>query len=586
MSSSLLRSVGPCETVGKDLYLLIQLMLFLKREYVEDSDESSSGSEEASAGLSPAPGTSVPVAETQGWVAEPLAQPKAKEQKVGIYIPEPPSKRPVYQRARPGSANTRPETGNAAMRTRMMEQQKNPPTNNRKPSRVSADQALDDLDKLLQKPIGPTAFNARVYEPALDHMNVLLPAAVSFPKTVFKAEAIEETKLEDDVPATVSSDSKSRLESGKRFAFVENSPVKPTMVHEGPEQIESIWGPPNPQPEPVSPVKPTMVHEGPEQTESIWGPLNPQPEPVSKKPAVLPQAEEVKEEFLVSRPTTAATPHRANSLPATDDSPKLVPQPVLVRELLQDMRKFLTSPLPRNVTVLCSIRRDSRGIKKRFYPKYLLHLSEGNTFLLAGKKRANSKTSNYLLSMNKDELSTHNPAYLGKLRSNFIGTQFVIYDTGLDPAKKSARPDTIREELGVILYESNLLASKGPRKMRVLLPFVNLQNERLECRPTKKGECMAERYNQGDSAEMLTFFNKPPKWNDHIQAFVLNFNGRVDRASVKNFQLIDDQDESQIYLQFGRVGDKDFNLDFQWPFSPLQAFAIALSSFDYKIACE
>ena len=269
MSSSLLRSVGPCETVGKDLYLLIQIMLFLKREYVEDSDESSSGSEEASAGLSPAPVTSVPVANTQGWVAEPLTQPKAKEQKVGIYIPEPPSKRPVYQRVRPGSASTRRETDKTAMRTRMMEQQKNPLT----PLRVSADQTLDDLDELLQKPIdkvfAPTAVHAGVYEPALANINVPLPAAVSFTKTVFKAEAIEETKLKD-VQATVSSASKSRRESGMpfscetRFAFVENSPVKPTMVREGPEQTESIWGPPNPQ-----------------------------PEPDSKKPAVLPQAEEV-----------------------------------------------------------------------------------------------------------------------------------------------------------------------------------------------------------------------------------------------------------------------------------------------------
>jgi tubby-related protein 1 len=215
-----------------------------------------------------------------------------------------------------------------------------------------------------------------------------------------------------------------------------------------------------------------------------------------------------------------------------------------------------------------------------------MHLSEGYTFLLAGKKRANSQTSNYLISMNQDELSTRNPAYLGKLRSNFLGTQFVIYDTGLDPAKKTATPETIREELGVALYESNLLTNKGPRKMRPLLPFVNLQNERLEWKPTRKEESMGERYQAGDTAGMMTFFNKPPKWNDHIQAFVLNFNGRVDRASVKNFQLIDDQDENTVYLQFGRVGDKDFNLDFQWPFSPLQAFAIALSSFDYKIACE
>jgi tubby-related protein 1 len=71
-----------------------------------------------------------------------------------------------------------------------------------------------------------------------------------------------------------------------------------------------------------------------------------------------------------------------------------------------------------------------------------------------------------------------------------------------------------------------------------------------------------------------------------VQAFVLNFNGRVDKASVKNFQLIDNEDENRIYLQFGRVGDQEFTLDFQWPFSPLQAFAVALSSFDNKLACE
>ena len=44
----------------------------------------------------------------------------------------------------------------------------------------------------------------------------------------------------------------------------------------------------------------------------------------------------------------------------------------------------------------------------------------------------------------------------------------------------------------------------------------------------------------------MFFFNKPPKWNEckfklganimaEVQAFVLNFNGRVDKASVKNF---------------------------------------------------
>ena len=41
-----------------------------------------------------------------------------------------------------------------------------------------------------------------------------------------------------------------------------------------------------------------------------------------------------------------------------------------------------------------------------------------------------------------------------------------------------------------------------------------------------------------------------------------------------------------IVLQFGRVGTEKFTMDIQWPLSPLQAFSICLSSFDYKLACE
>jgi len=71
-----------------------------------------------------------------------------------------------------------------------------------------------------------------------------------------------------------------------------------------------------------------------------------------------------------------------------------------------------------------------------------------------------------------------------------------------------------------------------------------------------------------------------------VQAFVLNFNGRVDKASVKNFQLVSDYDENRIFMQFGRTGKQDFNMDCQFPFSIMQAFAIGLSSFDFKFACE
>lgn len=59
---------------------------------------------------------------------------------------------------------------------------------------------------------------------------------------------------------------------------------------------------------------------------------------------------------------------------------------------------------------------------------------------------------------------------------------------------------------------------------------------------------------------MLQFHNKEPKWNDTVQAYVLNFNGRVDQASVKNFQLIM-SDENFIFMQFGKTGKNSFNMD-------------------------
>lgn len=44
-------------------------------------------------------------------------------------------------------------------------------------------------------------------------------------------------------------------------------------------------------------------------------------------------------------------------------------------------------------------------------------------------------TSNYVISMAKNEFSTRKNSFLGKVRSNFLGTEFILYDDGLNPKK-------------------------------------------------------------------------------------------------------------------------------------------------------
>jgi hypothetical protein len=78
--------------------------------------------------------------------------------------------------------------------------------------------------------------------------------------------------------------------------------------------------------------------------------------------------------------------------------------------------------------------------------------------------------------------------------------------------------------------------------------------------------------------------NKSPHWNDNMRCWCLNFRGRVKLASVKNFQLIRDDDPAErIVMQFGKVDKDAFILDFNpTVLSAAQAFAICLTTFDGK----
>jgi hypothetical protein len=114
-----------------------------------------------------------------------------------------------------------------------------------------------------------------------------------------------------------------------------------------------------------------------------------------------------------------------------------------------DMRRFLTNPTPKAVGVVqCYIERDRSSLSNRLYPVYSLHLVEGDRFLMASKKRTNNKTSNYLISMDKRDLARESPAFIGKVRANFVGTEFTVFDDGASPETKgtgTSTPSNLRQ---------------------------------------------------------------------------------------------------------------------------------------------
>ncbi|KAH7479673.1 Tubby-related protein 2 [Phytophthora ramorum] len=259
---------------------------------------------------------------------------------------------------------------------------------------------------------------------------------------------------------------------------------------------------------------------------------------------------------------------------------------------IADMRAFILRPIPKAYDVVeCYIERNKSGANKMF-PEYCLYMKEGDRFLLTAKKRPKNRTSNYLVSLQRgDLLRRGSDNYVGKLRANFLGTEFTIYDSGSNPKDAdqqtiTSNPAGIRQELGISMYAANVLGHRGPRKMKVCVPRVREDGTRVVWRPLTKDDEMVNKCKEQDHTNLTYLINKPPRWNDQVCAYVLNFNGRVTMASVKNFQLVTPEDQETVVLQFGRVGKDLFTMDFRWPLCPLQAFAITLSSFDSKLACD
>ncbi|KAI8926676.1 tubby C-terminal-like domain-containing protein [Entophlyctis helioformis] len=273
----------------------------------------------------------------------------------------------------------------------------------------------------------------------------------------------------------------------------------------------------------------------------------------------------------------------------------------------QQMLEFATRPIPQGTTQFCRIVRRKDGIRNIRYT-YELYLEVDNTVTdsVLFAYRLRSQTSCYAIVLSLGRNHKARGQTVAKVRSNFLGTGFSIHGGSAFPGSKSAASNSnnnddgdgdadgndvpaaanARRELCAVTYEPNFLGHKGPRKMTIVLPPVTAQGVAVEVTAQDEKDTLLERHRTANDHDLLVLHNKPPQWNDETQSFVLNFNGRVALASVKNFQIVHDHDLDYIALQFGRVTDDTFTIDVQYPFSLVQAFGIALTSFDAKLACE
>ena len=328
-----------------------------------------------------------------------------------------------------------------------------------------------------------------------------------------------------------------------------------------------------------------------------------------------------------------------------------------VRVSFTDAAAFLLAPAPREGPVQCTIVRErdgnSGGASGGGGHCYRLFLDDGRRFVAAARRRKGTAASHYDITTAASlgggggtAAVRDAPGYMGKLRANFLGTEFVLFDAGSKPARGSGNGSSAsgggsaaaqpqpppRRELAAVVYEPNVLGTKGPRRMLVGVRAPGAAGT-ADAGSAAAAAPLAERVRAaaasadgGAAAGLVVLQNRAPRWNGEMRAFCLNFGGRVTVASVKNFQLVALQsgaaaaaaaaaarssgngssggggagssssgsgrrrsgelDPETVVLQFGKAGADAFTCDVRWPLTPLQAFGVCLSSFDGKLACE
>ncbi|KAK1357588.1 Tubby-like F-box protein 5 [Heracleum sosnowskyi] len=290
----------------------------------------------------------------------------------------------------------------------------------------------------------------------------------------------------------------------------------------------------------------------------------------------------------------------------------------------------LKQPGPRNAPIQCFIRRDRKSSTFLLYCGLAPSEDGNDKLLLAAKKIRRATCTEFVITLVADNFSRSSSTYIGKLRSNFMGTKFKIYDNqSADDAMAQSKSKLGRRlhttacnyHTATISYELNVLRTRGPRRMNCdmhSIPISSIQEGGTAPTPIslpisvaktssslvsrRKAQttidCSSSKFPSTkvpSSEESMILKNKAPRWHEQLQCWCLNFKGRVTVASVKNFQLVaavdpshnvSDAEQERVILQFGKIGRDIFTMDYSYPISAFHAFAICLSSFDTKPACE
>ncbi|KAL7830125.1 hypothetical protein SRHO_G00312520 [Serrasalmus rhombeus] len=240
-----------------------------------------------------------------------------------------------------------------------------------------------------------------------------------------------------------------------------------------------------------------------------------------------------------------------------------------------DIKESVLQTPQKGSMVQCCVQRDRTDKSGPTY-RMFQELEDGKKqLLLVARRMKKNNTSSYVITDGESD-EDHN--VVGRLSFNRQRTQFTLSDSGRNPTKSSGalQEESSTQELLALSYES-LFGFMKSQQMTAVIPSPDRNSQRVSF---VEGSLLKQLKRKNQGPNLIKLNTKEPVWSSKQKAHVLDFNGRVKKASLKNFQLACPANPDEKVIQFGRVDEDHFALDYSFPLCALQALAIALSCFE------
>ncbi|KAA0720616.1 Tubby-related protein 4 [Triplophysa tibetana] len=309
------------------------------------------------------------------------------------------------------------------------------------------------------------------------------------------------------------------------------------------------------------PVTPIPLHP--------WGSYNPCPPMPS--PSGLPPSLPPKASHMLDKPVLSPPPQSPPLPSPLIDRQSAVSPPDAIAEAGESFQEVLSlseSPLP---------QRPDRFGKKNRKRVDNSRTDEANVPAITEGGNKSKKEGRALSDFNS---LISSPRLGGRDKKKPKGQKEQLKAKKLSKATTNEFQDSSESEPELFISGDELMnqsqSGKKSWKAKRNLRAGGCELDEIKCKKANEKEDRG----LGSQGFVYIMANKQPLWNEATQVYQLDFGGRVTQESAKNFQI---ELEGRQVMQFGRIDGNAYILDFQYPFSAVQAFAVALANVTQRL---